>query len=95
MRLYYGNGRTSFSAQNDQFFGCFDDLNGSGELFDSGWKLPTCSEKLSTPPQLLQSRECTIETAPRSVSHVLFSQNPTGETLSDLTLPFTADELSE
>ena len=29
MRLYYGNGRTSFSAQNDQFFGCFDAIEAS------------------------------------------------------------------
>ena len=93
MGLYYGNGRTSFSAQNDQFSGCFDAIEGSGELFDSGWKLPTCSEKLSTPP--LQRSGFTIETAPHSVSRVSFSRNPTGETLSDLTLPFSADELSE
>jgi len=77
MRLYYGSGRTSSSAQTDEFSGCFGAIEGSGELFDSGWKVPTCSEKLSTPPQ-------TIETTPRSVSSVSFGQNPTGETLSDI-----------
>jgi hypothetical protein len=95
MRLYYGSGRTSFSAQTDQSFGCFDAIEGSAELFDSRWKLSTCSEKLSTPPQPLQRSGFTIETAPHSVSRVSFGRNPTGETLSDLTLPFTADELSE
>jgi hypothetical protein len=51
-RLHHGKGRTSFSAQNDRIFGCFDAIEGSGVLLDSGWKLSTCSEKLSTPPQL-------------------------------------------
>jgi hypothetical protein len=95
MRLHHGKGRTSFSAQNDRIFGCFDAIEGSGALLDSGWKLSTCSEKLSTPPQLPQSSECTIETAARSVSQrVLFGQHPTGATLGDIALPFTANELS-
>jgi hypothetical protein len=64
------------------------------ELLDSGRKLSTCSEKLSTPPQSLQSSERTIETAPSSVSGVSFGQHSTGATLSDLALPFTANELS-
>ncbi len=94
MRRHHGKGRTSFSAQNDRIFGCFDAIEGSGELLDSGWKLSTCSEKLFTPPQLLQSSECTIETAPSSVSGVSFGQHPTGATLCDIALPFTANELS-
>ena len=94
MRLHHGKGRTSFSAQNDRVFGCFDAIEGSGELLDSGWKLSTCSEMLSTPPQFPQSSERTIETAPSSVSGVSFGQHPTGATLNDLALPFTANELS-
>jgi hypothetical protein len=78
MLLHHGKGRTSFSAQNDRIFGCFDAIEGSGELLDSGWKLSTCSEKLSTLLQLLQSSERTIETAPSSVSGVSFGQHPTG-----------------
>jgi hypothetical protein len=94
MRRHHGKGRTSFSAQNDRIFGCFDAIEGSGELLDSGWKLSTGSEKLSTPPQLPRSSERTIETALSSVSGVSFGQHPTGATLSDIALPFTANELS-
>jgi len=67
---------------------------GPVKAFDYGRKSSTCSEKLSTPPQSLQSGECTTETAPSRVSHVSFGQRPTGETPSDIALPFTADELS-
>ena len=45
--------------------------------------------------QSLQNSEGLIKTVPCSLSRGSFGQNPTGEALSDITLPYTADELSE
>jgi hypothetical protein len=70
-----------------------DEIAGSGELFDSGRKLSTLSDKLSTRSLLLPYSEFTLK-IPSNANDVSFNTHPTGETLSDLALPFTAGKLS-
>ena len=70
-----------------------DEIAASGELFDSGRKLSTLSEKLSTRSLTLPYSEFTPKIS-SNANDVSFIAHPTGETLSDLALPFTTGELS-
>jgi integrase len=70
-----------------------DEIAASGALFDSGRKLSTLCEKLSTRSLALPYSEFTLK-IPSNANDVSFNTHPTGETLSDLALPFTAGELS-
>ncbi|MGZ4920271.1 MAG: hypothetical protein ACXV6L_08720 [Halobacteriota archaeon] len=73
---------------------CLEEIAGSAELIDFDHKLSTLREKLSTCSELCTDNTRSSVSYPLYANNNPFSSYHSGETLSDLTLPFTADELS-
>ena len=74
--------------------GCLDEIAASGELVDSGRKLSTFSDNALMPSLSQPTNEPTGDTISCDIKRVSFLTQPTGETLRDIALPFTASELS-